>query len=83
VGSMTRGLRRVDTWRGEQPVIERASSADLTFLAMEAGKIPQQFAAILLLEPSGDFKSIPAWNLPACRFLGLGRRCRFLLATLC
>jgi hypothetical protein len=30
-------------------VIERASSADLAFLAMEAGKAPQQFAAILLL----------------------------------
>jgi Wax ester synthase/diacylglycerol acyltransferase catalytic domain len=39
-------------------VIERASSADLAFLAMEAGKAPQQFAAILLLEPSGNF-SLP------------------------
>ena len=39
-------------------MIERASSADLAFLAMEAGKAPQQFAAILLLEPSGNF-SLP------------------------
>jgi diacylglycerol O-acyltransferase len=36
-------------------VIERASSADLAFLAMEAGKVPEQFAAILLVEPAGDF----------------------------
>src|SRR5215213_713521 len=55
---MTRGLWRVDTWSGELPVIERASSADLAFLAMEAGKVPEQFAAILLLEPAGDF-SLP------------------------
>jgi diacylglycerol O-acyltransferase / wax synthase len=54
---MTRDRWRVDTWIGEQP-IERASSADLAFLAMETGKVPQQFAAILLLEPSGDF-SVP------------------------
>jgi diacylglycerol O-acyltransferase / wax synthase len=53
---MTRRLWRVDS--AERPVIERASSADLAFLAMEAGKVPQQFAAILLLEPSGDF-SLP------------------------
>ena len=39
-------------------MIERVSSADLAFLAMEAGKVPQQFAAILLLGPSGDF-SLP------------------------
>ena len=35
---------RVGTWSVEHPVIERASSADLAFLAMEAGNIPQQFA---------------------------------------
>jgi diacylglycerol O-acyltransferase / wax synthase len=50
---MRRGLWRVDS--PKRPVIERASSADLAFLAMEAGKVPQQFAAILLLEPAGDF----------------------------
>ena len=50
MGSMTRDLWRVGPWSGKQPVIERASSADLAFLAMEAGKVPQQFAAILLVE---------------------------------
>ena len=58
---MTRDLWRVGPWSGKQPVIERASSADLAFLAMEAGKIPQQFAAILLLEPSGDL-SLPRFR---------------------
>jgi diacylglycerol O-acyltransferase / wax synthase len=55
---MTRDLWRVGPWSGKQPVIERASSADLAFLAMDAGKVPEQFAAILLLRPSGDF-SLP------------------------
>jgi hypothetical protein len=50
VGSRTRDLSRVGPWSGKQPVIERARSADLAFLAMEAGKVPQQFAAILLVE---------------------------------
>jgi len=31
-------------------VIERASSADLAFLAMDSGNVPQQFGVILLLE---------------------------------
>jgi diacylglycerol O-acyltransferase / wax synthase len=50
---MRRGLWRVDS--AKRPVIERASSADLAFLAMEAGNVPEQFAAILLVEPAGDF----------------------------
>ena len=50
MGSRTRDLSRVGPWSGKQPVIERARSADLAFLAMEAGKVPQQFAAILLVE---------------------------------
>jgi diacylglycerol O-acyltransferase / wax synthase len=49
---------RVGTWSGKHPVIERASSADLAFLAMEAGKVAEQFAGVLLLKPSGDF-SLP------------------------
>lgn len=41
---------------GEEPAnIERASSADLAFLAMDTGKVPQQFAVILILEGSADF----------------------------
>jgi hypothetical protein len=39
MGSVTRGLWRWDS--PERPVIERASSTDLAFLAMEAGKVPQ------------------------------------------
>ena len=45
---------RVDTSSEERPVIERASSADLALLAMDIGKVPEQFAVILLLEQSDD-----------------------------
>jgi diacylglycerol O-acyltransferase / wax synthase len=55
---MTREHWRVGPWSAKQPVIERASSTDLAFLAMDAGEVPQQFAAILLLKPSRDF-SLP------------------------
>jgi diacylglycerol O-acyltransferase / wax synthase len=48
----TRDLSRVETVSGEGPVIERASPADLAFLAMDTGKVPEQFAVILLLEQS-------------------------------
>ena len=41
-------------WSGKPRVIERASAADLAFLAMDTGKVPQQFGVILLLECSGD-----------------------------
>jgi diacylglycerol O-acyltransferase / wax synthase len=73
VGSGTRNLWRVDTWSGEQPVIERASSADLAFLAMEAGGVPQQFAVILLLEPSGDFSLPHLRQLISERILAIPR----------
>jgi diacylglycerol O-acyltransferase / wax synthase len=73
VDSMTRGLWRVDTWSGELPVIERASSADLAFLAMEAGKVPEQFAAILLLEPSGDFSLSDLRGMISERILAVPR----------
>ena len=33
----------------------RASPADLAFLAMDTGAIPEQFAVILILEQLGDF----------------------------
>ncbi len=45
---------RVGTSSGEQPVIERASSADLAFVAMDTGRVPQQFAVILVLDKSDD-----------------------------
>jgi hypothetical protein len=54
VESTTRGLRRVETPNEERPVIERASAADLAFLAMDTGKVPEQFAVILILERPGD-----------------------------
>ena len=44
---MLRDRRRVGISNGEHAVIERASSADLAFLAM-GGKVPEQFAGILL-----------------------------------
>jgi diacylglycerol O-acyltransferase / wax synthase len=71
MGSMTRGL-----WRGdslERPVIERASSTDLAFLAMEAGKVPQQFAAILLLELCGDFSLSHLRRIISARILAVPR----------
>ena len=54
-------------------MIERASSADLAFLAMEAGKVPQQFAAILLLEPSGDFSLTHLRQVVSERILAIPR----------
>jgi hypothetical protein len=44
---------RVKMWSEKSPVIERAGSADLAFLAMDTGNVPQQFGVILLLERSG------------------------------
>jgi hypothetical protein len=39
----------------ERPNVERASSTDSAFLAMDTGKVPHQFAVILILERSADF----------------------------
>jgi diacylglycerol O-acyltransferase len=46
---------QLETPSRELPVIERASPADLAFLAMDNGMVPQQFAAILILDRPGDF----------------------------
>jgi diacylglycerol O-acyltransferase / wax synthase len=54
VGSTASGLWPVGTSDKERLGIERASSADLAFLAMDAGKVPQQFAVILILDRPGD-----------------------------
>ena len=54
-------------------MIERASSADLAFLAMEAGKVPQQFAAILRLETSGDFSLARLRQVISERILAMPR----------
>jgi diacylglycerol O-acyltransferase len=47
-------LQGVDASYGSRPAIERASSADLAFLAMDRRQVPEQFAVILQLERSGD-----------------------------
>ncbi|HEX5383728.1 MAG TPA: wax ester/triacylglycerol synthase domain-containing protein, partial [Propionibacteriaceae bacterium] len=51
----TPDIRPANTSGEETANIERASSADLAFLAMDTGKVPQQFAVILILEGSSDF----------------------------
>jgi diacylglycerol O-acyltransferase / wax synthase len=53
MGSTNLESQRVEATKA-QPVIERASSADLAFLAMDTGKIPQQIAVILVLGRPGD-----------------------------
>ena len=53
--SRTSYIRPAATWGDKPPNIERASSADMAFLAMDTGKVPQQFAVILILEGSADF----------------------------
>ena len=55
------------------PVIERASSADLAFLAMDTGKVPQQFAVILILDRAGDFSLAQLRQLVSDRILALPR----------
>ena len=59
-------IQRVEVSNQAQPV-ERASAADLAFLAMDTGTIPQQFAVILILDQPGDF------NLHDLRQLVSGR----------
>ena len=54
MGSTASGLWPVGTSDKERLGIERASSADLAFLAMDTGKVPQQFAVILILDRPGD-----------------------------
>ncbi len=48
-------VRTAETPLDEQSLIERGSPADLAFLAMDTGAIPEQFAVILILEQLGDF----------------------------
>jgi hypothetical protein len=43
-------------WR-MRPVIDRASPSDLAMLAMDAGPLPQQVGAVLLLDAGPDFDS--------------------------
>jgi diacylglycerol O-acyltransferase / wax synthase len=73
VGPIMHDLERVDIWSEQRPVIERASSADLAFLAMDIGKVPEQFAVILLLEQSGDLSLTELRWVISDRILALPR----------
>lgn len=63
----------METSNEERPSIERASSADLAFLAMDTGGAPQQFAVILILERPGDFSLSHLRQLIADRIVALPR----------
>jgi diacylglycerol O-acyltransferase / wax synthase len=54
-------------------VIERASPADLAFLAMDTAGIPQQFAVILLLEQSDDLSLFYLRQVISERILAMPR----------
>jgi diacylglycerol O-acyltransferase / wax synthase len=73
VGSTTPDIRPVETSGGERPSIERASSADLAFLAMDTGKVPQQFAVILLLDQSDDLSLFHLRQVISDRILAVPR----------
>jgi diacylglycerol O-acyltransferase / wax synthase len=66
-------MPRIDTLNEERPIIERASSADLAFLAMDTGKVPQQFAVILILDRPVNFNLSELRSLVADRILALPR----------
>lgn len=63
----------VKTSNEEWPPIERASPADLAFLAMDTGKVPEQFAVILILERPGDLGLVDLRQLIGGRILALPR----------
>jgi diacylglycerol O-acyltransferase / wax synthase len=69
----TRDVTPVEMPSGDGPAIERASSADLAFLAMDNGQAPQQFAVILILERPGDFSLAQLQQLIANRIVALPR----------
>ena len=65
-------IQRVEVSNQAQPV-ERASAADLAFLAMDTGTIPQQFAVILILDQPGDFNLYDLRQLVSGRIRALPR----------
>jgi diacylglycerol O-acyltransferase len=67
-----RDLSPVEASR-DGPAVERANSADLAFLAMDTGQVPQQFAVILILERPGDFSLSHLQQLIADRIVALPR----------
>jgi diacylglycerol O-acyltransferase / wax synthase len=66
-------MQRIDTLKEYRPVIERASSADLAFLAMDTGQVPQQFAVILILDHPDNFNLSRLRSLISDRILALPR----------
>jgi diacylglycerol O-acyltransferase / wax synthase len=54
-------------------VIERANSGDLAYLATDTGKVPQQFAVILILERPDDFSIEHLRQLTEERILAVPR----------
>ena len=71
--ALTRVASRTQTAGGDKPVIERASSADLAYLAIDTGKVPQQFAVILILERPDDFSLQQLRQLIEDRILAVPR----------
>jgi len=63
----------VETSNEERPNIERASSTDLAFLAMDTGKVPQQFAVILILDRPGDFSLSQLRQIVSDRIVAIPR----------
>ena len=66
-------IQGVDASYESRPAIERASSADLAFVAMDRGKVPEQFAVILQLEQSGDLRLHQLRQLIEARICALPR----------
>jgi diacylglycerol O-acyltransferase / wax synthase len=73
VGPTTPDLGPARTSDGERPCIERASSADSAFLAMDTGKVPHQFAVILILERSTDLSLHRLRQVVSARVLAIPR----------
>jgi diacylglycerol O-acyltransferase len=73
VRSADRGIWRVETSGSKQPAIDRASPTDLAFLAMDTGRVPEQFAVILLLDPPGDLSLSDLRQVISERILAIPR----------
>lgn len=71
--SADRGIWRVETSGSKQSAIDRASPTDLAFLAMDTGRVPEQFAVILLLDPPGDLSLSDLRQVISERILAIPR----------
>ncbi len=58
---------------GTPPVIERASPSDRAFLAMDSGKVPEQFGVVLVLEDAAGLDAERARELIGTRILAVPR----------